>query len=32
VRSVGDYQSASARLDRVTGKRYASDEKQGGLQ
>jgi outer membrane protein TolC len=32
VRSVGDYQSASARLDRVTGKRYASVEKQGGIQ
>jgi OMF family outer membrane factor len=32
VRSVGDYQSASARLDRVTGKRYAASEKQGGLQ
>ena len=31
VRSVGDYQSASARLDRVTGKRYAANEKQGGL-
>jgi len=31
VRSVGDYQSASARLDRVTGKRYAASEKQGGL-
>jgi len=31
VRSVGDYQSASARLDRVTGKRYAAGEKQGGL-
>ena len=32
VRSVGDYQSASARLDRVTGKRYAASEKQGGVQ
>jgi len=32
VRSVGDYQAASARLDRVTGKRYATSEKQGGLQ
>ncbi len=32
VRSVGDYQSASARLDRVIGKRYAASEKQGGLQ
>jgi outer membrane protein TolC len=32
VRSVGDYQAASARLDRVTGKRYAASEKQGGLQ
>ena len=32
VRSVGDYQSASARLDRVTGKRYAANEKQGGVQ
>jgi outer membrane protein TolC len=32
VRSVGDYQSASARLDRVTGKRYATSEKRGGLQ
>ena len=32
VRSVGDYQDASARLDRVTGKRYAASEKQGGLQ
>jgi outer membrane protein len=32
VRSVGDYQSASARLDRVTGKRYATSEKQGGVQ
>jgi outer membrane protein len=31
VRSVGDYQAASARLDRVTGKRYAANEKQGGL-
>jgi outer membrane protein len=31
VRSIGDYQSASARLDRVTGKRYAASEKQGGL-
>jgi outer membrane protein TolC len=31
VRSVGDYQSASARLDRVAGKRYAAGEKQGGL-
>jgi outer membrane protein TolC len=32
VLSVGDYQSASARLDRVTGKRYAASEKQGGIQ
>lgn len=31
VRAVGDYQAASARLDRVTGKRYAANEKQGGL-
>jgi outer membrane protein TolC len=31
VRSIGDYQSASARLDRVTGRRYAASEKQGGL-
>ncbi len=31
VRSVGDYQAASARLDRVTGKRYTASEKQGGL-
>jgi len=31
VRAVGDYQSAFARLDRVTGKRYAATEKQGGL-
>jgi outer membrane protein TolC len=31
VRAVGDYQSASARLDRVIGKRFASSEKQGGL-
>lgn len=31
VRAVGDYQSASARLDRVTGKQYAASEKQGGL-
>jgi outer membrane protein TolC len=31
VRSVGDYQTASAHLDRVTGKRYAASEKQGGL-
>jgi outer membrane protein TolC len=30
VRSVGDYQAASARLDRITGKRYAVNEKQGG--
>ncbi len=32
VRSVGDYQSASARLDRVTGRRYTTSEKQGGVQ
>lgn len=32
VRSVGDYQAASARLDRVTGKRYAAHDMQGGLQ
>ncbi len=31
VRAVGDYQAASARLDRVIGKRFASSEKQGGL-
>lgn len=31
VRAVGDYQSASARLDRVTGKHYAAQEEQGGL-
>jgi outer membrane protein TolC len=31
VQAVGDYQSASARLDRVMGKRYAASEKQGGL-
>lgn len=31
VRSVGDYQSASARLDRVIGKRYAGSGNQGGL-
>ena len=31
VRAVGDYQAASARLDRVTGKRYTASEKQGGL-
>jgi len=31
VRAVGDYQAASARLDRVTGKRSAASEKQGGL-
>lgn len=30
VRAVGDYQSASARLDRVTGKRSAANERQGG--
>ncbi len=30
VRSVGDYQSASARLDRVIGKRYSANGKQGG--
>jgi outer membrane protein TolC len=30
VRAVGDYQSASARLDRVTGKRFATNERQGG--
>lgn len=32
VRSVGDYQSASARLDRVTGKRSAANETSGGQQ
>jgi len=31
VQAVGDYQASSARLDRVTGKRYAASEKQGGL-
>jgi outer membrane protein TolC len=31
VRAVGDYRAASARLDRVIGKRFASSEKQGGL-
>ena len=31
VRAVGDYQAATARLDRVTGKRYSTGEKQGGL-
>ena len=31
VRSVGDYQSASARLDRVIGKKYTANEQQGGL-
>jgi outer membrane protein TolC len=31
VLAVGDYQSASARLDRVTGKRYAAGERQGRL-
>ena len=31
VRAVGDYQAAATRLDRVTGKRYAAGEKQGGL-
>ena len=31
VRAVGEYQASSARLDRVTGKRYAAIEKQGGL-
>jgi outer membrane protein TolC len=31
VRAVGDYQAASARLDRITGKRSAAGEKQGGL-
>ncbi len=31
VLAVGDYEAASARLDRVTGKRYAAREKQGGL-
>jgi outer membrane protein len=30
VRAVGDYQAASARLDRVTGKRYMMSVKQGG--
>ena len=32
VRSAGDYQADAARLDRVTGKRYAVYEKQGGIQ
>ena len=31
VRAVGDYQAASARLDRVTGKRFAVNEQQGGI-
>ncbi len=31
VLAIGDYQAASARLDRVTGKRYAANEKLGGL-
>jgi outer membrane protein TolC len=31
VLAVGDYQAASARLDRIIGKRFASNEKQGGL-
>jgi len=31
VRAAGDYQAASARLDRVTGKRFTANEKQGGL-
>jgi outer membrane protein TolC len=31
VRAVGDYQAASARLDRVTGKRFAASETQGGI-
>jgi len=31
VRAVGDYQGASARLDRITGKRYTAGERQGGL-
>ncbi len=30
VRSVGDYQASSARLDRIVGKRYSASEKQGG--
>jgi outer membrane protein TolC len=30
VLAVGDYQAASARLDRVIGKQYAVNEKQGG--
>jgi outer membrane protein TolC len=32
VRAVGDYQSASARLDRVVGKRYSANGKQEGWQ
>jgi outer membrane protein len=31
VMAIGDYEAASARLNRVTGKRYAANEKQGGL-
>jgi outer membrane protein len=31
ILAIGDYAAASARLDRVTGKRYAANEKQGGL-
>ena len=31
VQAVGDYQSASARLDRVTGKRFSASDTQGGL-
>jgi outer membrane protein len=31
VLAIGDYQAASARLDRVTGKKYAANDKQGGL-
>lgn len=31
VRAVGDYQSASARLDRVIGKRFSASDTQGGL-
>ncbi len=31
VRAVGDYQSATVRLDRVIGKRYEINENQGGV-
>ncbi len=31
VQAVGDYQSASARLDRVIGKRFSASDTQGGL-